>query len=441
MTPRFVFIVAAWQAEPWIETCLQSIHAQTIQTYDVCVVDDVSTDRTADIARAFCERTKRGGEWVFWANRTKKWALRNQVEMIRHMDRGNPADVIVFVDGDDRLAHDHVLETLAREYADGTLLTYGSYRPDPPSETCHPACRYPADVVKARSYRSYPGIEWNHLRTFRYLLFNQLDDSDFRDEYGEWMNSTTDTAMMTPCLELAGDRFKFIEEPLLIYNSANPLADWRTRADQVDADHHHVFNRLAKKPELDDATVERLLGQWADPPVPFLPSEHRIDVLRSYQQQYGLTVFVETGTAQGDTPAALTGDFERLYTIELAHGSYQGAVERFNGTNVTCVHGDSAEQLPKILAEIGDTPALLWLDGHFCGGERGAKDTPIIEELDAVFATGVRHVILIDDARIFRGMTHEHEHDWPHIDEVRQLAAEHGHRFEIADDIVRLTPR
>lgn len=469
-TPRFVFIVAAWQAEAWIEGCLQSIHDQTIQTYDVCVVDDISTDKTADLARQFCAYAQRGGDWIFWANTEKKWALRNQVEMIRHMDRGNPADIIVFVDGDDRLAHNRVLETLTREYADGTLLTYGSYEPDPPSATCHPASPYPPEVIAARSYRTHPSIEWNHLRTFRYLLFNQLQDTDFCDAYGKWMKSTTDTAMMTPCLELAGDRFKFIPETLLIYNSENPLADWRTRAEQIDADHYHVLHRLKKKTELsvdvvDDAlrvpgpfrgmkmTQGRTVGMSSSQPAsavafpfvppertdPYLPAEERIEVLRDYARRHGTTVFIETGTAGGDTPAALIDEFELLFTIEVGKDAYDAACKRFAGTRVSCFHGDSAYWLPKVLGGI-DTPALLWLDGHYCGGDRGTKDTPVLEELEAVFATGIPHIILVDDARLFGGMSHAGEHDWPHIDEVRALAEEHLYGFEVADDIVRLTP-
>lgn len=172
---------------------------------------------------------------------------------------------------------------------------------------------------------------------------------------------------------------------------------------------------------------------------PYLTHEQRREVLRSYGKRYGARVFIETGTAGGDTPAALMGDFERLYTIEVGRGVYEAARKRFAGTNVTCLCGDSGQRLGNVLAEV-DEPALLWLDGHYCGGDRAEKDTPILEELATIFATGVRHVILIDDARLFEGMSHFGEHDWPHIDSVRQMAEQHGYAFEVFDDIVRLTP-
>lgn len=173
---------------------------------------------------------------------------------------------------------------------------------------------------------------------------------------------------------------------------------------------------------------------------PYMTHDRRREVLRDYGQRFNLRVFVETGTAGGDTPAALIDDFDQLYTIEIGDAAYAAATVRFAGTRVNCLHGDSGALLSRVLFMINDAPALIWMDGHYCGGDRGDKDTPIIEELEAVFASGVPHVILIDDARLFEGMSHYGEHDWPHIDQIRQMASDHGYDYLVADDIIRLTP-
>lgn len=162
--------------------------------------------------------------------------------------------------------------------------------------------------------------------------------------------------------------------------------------------------------------------------------------MRDYAQRYGLRVFIETGTSVGDTPWALMDVFTTIYTIEVGESLWLEATKRFRGTNVICFHGDSAEILPVLLHEYVRQPALLWLDGHFCGDARADKDTPIIEELEAIFATNLPHVVLIDDARLFEGMSHFGEHDWPHVDQVKTMAADHGYTYEVADDIIRLTP-
>jgi glycosyltransferase involved in cell wall biosynthesis len=247
---RFVVVVAAWEAAPWLEACLDSINAQTHRNFDVVVVDDMSSDQTADIAAGYCNRER----WTFWRNTEKKYALRNQVEMIQALDRGRDDDIIVFCDGDDRLAHPEVLAHLVDYYADGTLVTYGSYRSEPHSPTCHPAQPYPPHVIANTSYRhcgaTGGGILFNHLRTFRYLPFRHLGPEDWTGPSGDWMISTTDTALMIPVLELAGARAKFIPEVLYVYNSENPRSDWRIRPRQVDTDHDWVLWHIPRKQPL-----------------------------------------------------------------------------------------------------------------------------------------------------------------------------------------------
>ncbi|HYJ00532.1 MAG TPA: glycosyltransferase [Thermoleophilaceae bacterium] len=52
-TPTISVAMPAYQAERWIEATLQSVLAQTSPPHEVVVVDDGSTDGTADVARAF----------------------------------------------------------------------------------------------------------------------------------------------------------------------------------------------------------------------------------------------------------------------------------------------------------------------------------------------------------------------------------------------------
>lgn len=178
-------------------------------------------------------------------------------------------------------------------------------------------------------------------------------------------------------------------------------------------------------------------------PDPFLPSAERIEVLRSYARSYRPRYFIETGTCHGDTPAALADEFEQLFTIELSATFYAAAQRRFKDTNVLCLIGDSAEVLPEVLAEL-DGPALIWLDGHWSGGNtaRGSIDTPVVAELEAIFAAAHRHIVVIDDARLFGGMTHHTEEfaDYPDVEWITELATEHGYMTMVSDDMIRLTP-
>jgi glycosyltransferase involved in cell wall biosynthesis len=245
---RFKIVTATWNAEPWIERCLDSLASQEGQEFDVFVVVDPSDDDTAAIAEAYCERKG----WGFRANNERRYALRNQVEAIRAMDDGDPDDVIVFVDGDDYLPHGRVLNRLAYHYRDGALLTYGQYRSEPFSPTCAPATPFPRDVIERGNYRRFVaqggGIRFNHLRTFRYRVFNALDESDFLDDKGRWFTTVPDSALMIPCLELAGARHKCLQEELLVYNSENNQSEWRIRPRLIDADNDCILRKPVKAP-------------------------------------------------------------------------------------------------------------------------------------------------------------------------------------------------
>ena len=101
--------------------------------------------------------------------------------------------------------------------------------------------------------------------------------------------------------------------------------------------------------------------------------------------------------------------------------------------------GDSASVLPALLLGLSE-PALFWLDGHFCAGPsaRAEVDTPIRRELDHLFALPVgRHVVLIDDARLFNGRD-----GYPALAELRDLIRRHrpSATCEVELDIIRIAP-
>ncbi|CAG6396750.1 CDP-glycerol glycerophosphotransferase family protein [Streptomyces cocklensis] len=59
MTPRLTVVVPVYNVEQYLEECLRSIAAQTLAELDVVMVDDGSTDTSADIAQAFAARDPR----------------------------------------------------------------------------------------------------------------------------------------------------------------------------------------------------------------------------------------------------------------------------------------------------------------------------------------------------------------------------------------------
>lgn len=237
---KFHILTVGRNVAPWIAGCLASAR-QVGQDFDVCVVDDASTDDSAAIGRAICEENG----WAHVVNDERKGGLCNQVLAIDILAPA-PEDVLVVLDADDRFPHDRVLERLAVEYADPAVgLTYGSYRSEPFSQTCTLPTAYPEHVINERAFRQH-GLCWNHLRTWRYAPFAHLDRSRFRYPNGEWLTCAQDYAIMYPLLEMVGANHRFISDVLYLYNSANPNSDWRVRASEIDKAAAYILRDLPK---------------------------------------------------------------------------------------------------------------------------------------------------------------------------------------------------
>jgi glycosyltransferase involved in cell wall biosynthesis len=232
----------------WLKGTLDSIVEQVYSNYDVCVVDDASTDEgQAQFIEEYCKRY----DWSYILRDKHVGAMANQVAAINEICDDDD-DVIVIVDGDDRLADPGVLSYLDAVYRKGTVdMTYGSYTPEPPSKTCPMSRDYPHEVVMSGNYRAWTrkhGIMFNHLRTFKYKLFRQMDeDVDFKWPNGEWFEACADTAIMIPALELSRGRWRHLTKKLYVYNSENPISDWRKRADTINKTHEYILGTLKRK--------------------------------------------------------------------------------------------------------------------------------------------------------------------------------------------------
>jgi hypothetical protein len=114
-------------------------------------------------------------------------------------------------------------------------------------------------------------------------------------------------------------------------------------------------------------------------------------------------VFVETGTGQGDTVAAVQPLFSEIHTVEQDESLHAAAARRFVGDAAVHVHrGDSGRVLRAIAPQLGSRAVLYWLDAHATGeAPVDGPECPLVEELAAISALSERSVIAIDDARLF----------------------------------------
>lgn len=169
------------------------------------------------------------------------------------------------------------------------------------------------------------------------------------------------------------------------------------------------------------------------------PHAVKVDAVLACARRHGTRRLVETGTFEGEMARKVHGAFDSIVTIELSPALAREAQRKLHPySGVTVLEGDSAVILPRVLLELR-SPALFWLDGHYSGGmtARCERDTPLLEELRAIAAHGVRgHVVLIDDARLLGAG------DYPSREQVEQIlgAGMRGYRLTIQDDIARWEP-
>ena len=75
------------------------------------------------------------------------------------------------------------------------------------------------------------------------------------------------------------------------------------------------------------------------------------------------TVFIETGTGDGNSIKNIQPYFDDIYTIEIKKDLYENFNSNFNYENVKSYLGDSVTTIPQILQKLGgDQKVVFWLD-------------------------------------------------------------------------------
>jgi hypothetical protein len=168
------------------------------------------------------------------------------------------------------------------------------------------------------------------------------------------------------------------------------------------------------------------------------------DLARELARAGGLRDFVETGTYIGQALAWASRTFERVWTVELNDEFLRQAKANNSALkNVDYRHGDSAGELPKVVAELKG-PALFWLDAHAGAGYFADHDIcPLVQELETVLASPHDHCILVDDARAFLAPPPPpfDYRKWPSLDQIFAAVAKRpGYHIVAIADVLIIVP-
>lgn len=149
---------------------------------------------------------------------------------------------------------------------------------------------------------------------------------------------------------------------------------------------------------------------------PFVPhSLTKLHNLKFCRDFTGAKTVIEIGSFKGVMTRRLSYLFDKVITVEIDPSLHEIASARCaNRGNVELILGDGSELLEDIASKVEQ--AVLFLDGHFSGGETGQGDEvePVLKELDLISNYIDRlSALVIDDFRLF-GV----EEGWPPKSEV-----------------------
>jgi hypothetical protein len=216
---KFNIVVPFYNCEPWILKCLKSVYDQKYKNYHCFIIDDVSTDHSSEIINKFI---KNKSNFTLIRNKNKKYALANIAHVLNNCPLV-PQDVNIILDGDDWFSSRNVLSYLNEIYTNkNCLMTYGTYVYYPHGAVGVEPSEYPEDVIHNNSFRK---DKWraSHLRTFKHLLWKNLDMNDLKNQNGEYYKTAYDQALMLPLLEMSSERSHYIDKIMHVYNRSNPL--------------------------------------------------------------------------------------------------------------------------------------------------------------------------------------------------------------------------
>ena len=175
---NFIIIVPSYNNEDWIEYNVASILNQTYTNYEVLYIDDCSTDDTLYKTMEFVGRLD---NWTVIKNESNKrrgYNISPYNPNLQYFVKDDE-DILVFVDGDDWLYDDYVLEQLNEFYNKGDYwMTYGGMVCYPSGLPGNPQnSPYSDQVHQANAYRK---DHWraSHLRTFKWHLYKQIRKED-----------------------------------------------------------------------------------------------------------------------------------------------------------------------------------------------------------------------------------------------------------------------
>ena len=239
---RIVVVIASYNNKEWYQKNLDSVFSQKYENYRIIYIDDCSGDRTGDLVEQYVKEKGQDHRFLLIKNTERYLKMANTY---RAYHLCNDTDVIIELDGDDWLMHDQVFARYNEIYRNPNIwMTYGNFM-EWPTGSPQIMTEIEDEVIQANSFRKKKECcFWAGLRTYYAWLVKEIKLKDvlFR---GEFLPMTSDTAIMLPMFEMAGNRYAFLTEMMLEHNVATSLNDHKVNCA---LQNETCFSVLARNP-------------------------------------------------------------------------------------------------------------------------------------------------------------------------------------------------
>ena len=237
---KIVVITPMYNASQYIEKCIESVVTQDYDNWEMYIIDDASSDNGYDKALKYAD-----DRIHVIRNEENCGAVYNQIRSIR--SACSDTDIVMLIDGDDSLVNDNQIFHYFNNLYDGsTEFTYGSCW-SMVDNIPLVAQNYPEKIKQDRAYRDHR-FNWNmpytHLRTFQAKLILEADDSNFKDDNGNWYGAGGDGSVFYTAIENAEpSKVKVVQDIFYNYNDTSPLNDYKINGDEQTKNANHILSR------------------------------------------------------------------------------------------------------------------------------------------------------------------------------------------------------
>jgi len=225
MKKNIYFITPTYNASYHLNDLYDSLKEQSNTNWKWFILNDMSNDNTLEIAQKIEKEDElKRVSVISWSE--KKFALKGISDFLNSYEIDNDG-IVAIVDGDDALCNENTVDLILGEYKKNkdldSLWTAHSWDIN--------GLNISRELPESINPYQYPWVS-SHLKTFKFKIFKDISEENFKDLDGKWFERGYDQALYLPILHLSKER-KFLDEICYLYRiNSNSLKvrDWKEKS-------------------------------------------------------------------------------------------------------------------------------------------------------------------------------------------------------------------